>query len=85
MKKKVLSVLLSSAMVATIFAGCGGAAADTATQEPAPAEEATTEEAAPAEEAPAEEAATEETAASGDVISIGFAQVGHESDWRTAS
>jgi len=85
MKKKVLSVLLSSAMVATIFAGCGGAAADTATQEAAPAEEATTDEAAPAEEAPAEEAATEDTAASGDVISIGFAQVGHESDWRTAS
>ncbi|MBQ8591955.1 MAG: extracellular solute-binding protein [Lachnospiraceae bacterium] len=51
MKKKLLSALLSVAMVATLLVGCGGT-------EEAPAEEAaaTTEEAAP-EEAPAEEAA----------------------------
>ena len=52
MKKKVLSAILSVAMVATLLAGCGNTAeeAPAATTEEAPAEE----EAAPAEEAPAE-------------------------------
>ena len=54
MKKKALSALLATAMVATLLAGCGSTTAETA----APA---ATEEAAPAEEeAPAEEAAAEE-------------------------
>lgn len=58
MKKKVLSAILSVAMVATLLAGCGNAAQE------APA--ASTEEAAPADEAtPAEEAAPAENAASG--------------------
>ena len=56
MKKKLLSALLSVAMVATLLVGCGGSSAPTATEE-APAA---------TEEAPAAaEAATEE--ASGDV------------------
>ena len=56
MKKKLLSALLSVAMVATLLVGCGGSSAPTATEEtPAATEEA------PA----ATEAATEE--ASGDV------------------
>ena len=56
MKKKVLSVVLSVAMVATLLAGCGAAAEAPATEAPA-----ATEEAAPAE--PAEEpAAAEEVA-----------------------
>ena len=52
MKKKLLGVLLSATMIASLLVGCG-AAAETA----APAAEAApaTEEAAPAEEAPAEE------------------------------
>lgn len=33
----------------------------------------------------ADEAGGDESASDGDVITIGFAQVGHESDWRTAS
>ena len=49
MSKKLLSVLLSTAMVAALLVGCGNSAAE----EPA----AATEEAAPAEEAPAEEEA----------------------------
>ncbi|MBQ9605773.1 MAG: rhamnose ABC transporter substrate-binding protein [Lachnospiraceae bacterium] len=64
MKKKVLSVLLATTVVASLLAGCGSSAADTAApaaaeEEAAPAEEeAPAEEAAPAEEeAPAEEAA----------------------------
>jgi len=52
MKKRVLSTLLSLALVATLFAGCGGsaggdAAADTGSTDTA----AATEEAAPAEDA----------------------------------
>ena len=54
MKKKLLSVLLSTAMVATLLAGCGGSSEPAATEEPA-AEETT--------EAPAEEPAEEEAAA----------------------
>jgi len=50
MKKKLVSVLLCAAMTATLFAGCGGAAADTS----APAADAEAE--APAAEAPAADA-----------------------------
>ena len=63
MKKKVLSAILSVAMVASLIVGCG-AKEETA----APA---ATEEAAPA--------------ADGELIKVGFAQVGHESDWRAAN
>ena len=76
MKKKVVSILLATAMVATL-AGCGGS-------DPAPAAEApAAEEAAPAaEEAPAadEEApAAEETApaASGDLAYSGNISIMH--------
>ena len=55
MSKKLLSVLLSTAMVAALLVGCGNSAAE----EPA----AATEEAAPAEEAAEEPAAAEEEAA----------------------
>ncbi len=57
MKKKLISIILASAMVATLLAGCGSSAAETsAPAEAAPAAEtAPAEEAAPAaEEAPAE-------------------------------
>ena len=57
MKKKLVSVLLCAAMTATLFAGCGGAAADTsapAADAEAPAAEAPAADAeAPAAEAPA--------------------------------
>ena len=75
MKKKVLGVLLAATMAVGMLAGCGGG---NATEAPA-------DDAAPAEEAPADEAEAPADDAAGDVISIGFAQVGHESDWRTAS
>ena len=55
MSKKLLSVLLSTAMVAALLVGCGNSAAE----EPA----AATEEAAPAEEAAEEPAAEEDEAA----------------------
>lgn len=93
MKKKLLGAILSAAMVMSLLAGCGSSAAETA----APAADAAQEAAAPTEEAAAEVVADEEEAAevveeaaadagaAGGNISIGFAQVGHESDWRTAS
>ncbi|MCR5108630.1 MAG: ABC transporter substrate-binding protein [Lachnospiraceae bacterium] len=84
MKKKLISVLLTGVMAASLLAGC---AATTATA-PAPAAEEVKEEAEEVvedvEEA-AEEVAETAEAADGELISVGFAQVGHESDWRTAS
>ncbi len=67
MKKKVLSVLLASAMVASVLAGCGSSAADTA----APA----AEEAAPAAEEEAAPAAAEEAAPAGDASGATYALV----------
>lgn len=91
MKKKLVGALMCVAMTATMLAGCGNSSAPAST--PAPAEPAAapaeTQAAAPAEttpaEAPAETQAAAEPAASGDVITVGFAQVGHESDWRAAN
>ncbi len=85
MKRKIVSALVCAAMVATMVVGCGSSSTTTAPAEDAteaPAEEEAEAPAEDAEEAPAESDASN---ASGDVITIGFAQVGHESDWRTAS
>jgi len=65
MKKKLLSVLLSTAMVASLLVGCGSTETAT-TEEPAATEETATEEPAteePAEEEPAEPETTEATEA----------------------
>ncbi len=85
MLRKKLAVLLATAMVAASIVGCGGAdqAAAPAEEAPAAADDAAADDAAPAEDA-ADDAA-EAPAASGDVITVGYAQVGHESDWRTAN
>ena len=100
MKKKLLGTLLSAAMVMSLLAGCGSSAAtDAAADTAATVEDAANDAADAAEEAQAEvvedveaageaveEAAADAGASSdGGNISIGFAQVGHESDWRTAS
>ena len=88
--KKKLAVLLAGTMVMASLVGCGGNDAAPATNdapaaEPAAAEEDTAELEEEVEaEAPADDA-EEAPAASGDVISVGFAQVGHESDWRAAN
>ena len=87
MKKKVLSAILSVAMVASLIVGCGAkeeAAAPAATEEAAPA---ATEEAAPAAEeeaAPAAEA--EAPAADGELIKVGIINNDpNESGYRTAN
>lgn len=84
--KRKLAVLVAGTMVMASLVGCGGSdAASTETAAPAEdtTEEAPAEEAA--EEAPAEEAADDTAAASGELIKVGHAQVGHESDWRAAN
>ena len=81
MKKKVLAMLLASAMVFGLTA-CGSSAANTA-EAPAATEEAATEEAA---EAPAAEETAEAPAASGDLIKVGIINNDpNESGYRTAN
>jgi len=75
MKKKIVALMLTALMAVSMVA-CGNSAAPAADAAPA----AETEEAA--DEATEEAAAP---AADGELITVGFAQVGHESDWRTAS
>lgn len=79
MKRKVVSMLLCVAMAVTLLAGCGKA-----TSEPA-AETATTDDAAATDTATADDAAATDDAAGDDLIVVGYAQVGAESDWRTAN
>ncbi|OUO79694.1 LacI family transcriptional regulator [Blautia sp. An249] len=81
MKKKVLATLLSVAVVGTMLAGCGGSS-DTASDDSA----ATEDTAAADDDAAAEDdAAADDASGSGDVLTVGFSQVGAESDWRTAN
>ncbi len=70
MKKKALSIMLATAMISTLLAGCGGGSDTAPAQETAPAEEAKpaeeskpAEEEKPAEEKPAEEAPAADAAA----------------------
>ena len=76
MKKRFLGVLLSVAMVAAVLAGCGSSGAKE-TGAPAGSETEAASEAASGE--------TEAAGNTGDVITVGFSQVGAESDWRTAN
>ena len=81
MKKKVLAMLLASAMVFGLTA-CGSSAADTA-EAPAATEEAATGETA---EAPAAEETAEAPVASGDLIKVGIINNDpNESGYRTAN
>jgi putative multiple sugar transport system substrate-binding protein len=65
MKKKVLSALLSVAMVASLLVGCGGAAADTSSSAPA-----ATDDAAPAAEASDDGAAADTASAGGKKVGV---------------
>jgi galactofuranose transport system substrate-binding protein len=85
MKKQFGAIMVATAMATTALAGCGSSSSTTTTAaatEAAKAEETTV---ASTEEAVEKvtEAAKENT--SGELITVGFSQVGHESDWRTAS
>lgn len=67
MKKKLLSVIMSAAMVASLLAGCGGQAAAPAADSSAPA---ATEEAAPAADSGSEEAAAPAASGSGKKVAV---------------
>ena len=97
MKKKLLGAILSAAMVMSLLAGCGSSAAETAAPAAEAVEDAADTAADTATEAATEvvedvqaaadkvEEAAADAGAAGGNIKVGFAQVGHESDWRTAS
>lgn len=70
MKKKVISVLLTTAMACAALAGCGSSTEET--QAPAAESEAQEEETQAAEDT--EEADASEDAASGDTFTVGFDQ-----------
>ena len=75
MKKKLLGILLSTAMMATMLVGCGSSAADTT----APADSST-------EESTDASADAEAPAASGDLIKVGIINNDpNESGYRTAN
>ncbi len=90
MKKKLLSVVLSTAMIAAVLTGCGGGDDSAATSAPADTTADTTAE-APADttaEAPADTTAEApaDTAASGELIKVGIINNDpSESGYRTAN
>ncbi|MCR4841815.1 MAG: ABC transporter substrate-binding protein [Eubacterium sp.] len=76
MKRKLLSLALCSVMAVGLLAGCGGSSSDGSGDQAASADSVAEAE---------EQISADADAGSGELISVGFAQVGHESDWRTAS
>jgi len=79
MKKKLLGILLSTAMIATMLVGCGSSAADTT----APADSSTEESTDASADASAD---AEAPAASGDLIKVGIINNDpNESGYRTAN
>lgn len=83
MKKKLLGILLSTAMIATMLVGCGSGAADTT----APADSSTEESTDASTDASADASADAEApAASGDLIKVGIINNDpNESGYRTAN
>ena len=71
MKKKVLALTLGLTMALSL-AACGGNTGSSTPGSGAPSGSGA-------------DASTSGSGSSGDLITVGFAQVGHESDWRTAS
>ena len=91
MKRKVVATIIAMVM-ATGLAACGSSAssATSAKSESSESSSASSEEAAAADSSEdMEELASSISAdagnTDGDLITVGFSQVGHESDWRTAS
>lgn len=83
--RKALSVLLTAAMASSLLAACGSSSAPTAAPAETKAAETQATTAAATEAVKEVTEAAKEAEAKGDTITVGFAQVGHESDWRTAS
>ncbi len=84
--KKVLAFVLSLAMGLSLAAcSSGSSTAAPASAAPAASSEAASAAPAASSEAASSAAASSAAPAAGKTIKVGFAQVGHESDWRTAS
>lgn len=83
--RKALSVLLTAAMASSLLAACGSSSAPAAAPAETKAAETQATTAAATEAVKEVTEAAKEAEAKGDTITVGFAQVGHESDWRTAS
>lgn len=84
MKRKLLAAFLCAAMVVTMgAAGCGGSSNEASTDDTAAEESAAEDTTDAAEEESGDDAAAGES--DGGVITVGFSQVGAESDWRTAN
>ncbi len=83
MKRKLVSVLACMALAAAMLTGCGGGDADANADANAGNDAA--DDVADTSAGAKEEAGGDEASSGGELITIGFAQVGHESDWRTAS
>ena len=85
MKRKIVSVLVCAAMVATMAVGCGSSSTDTSTDAAATTEDAAAEEDAAAAEEDA--AATDDAAAAdGELIKVGIINNDpNESGYRTAN
>ena len=82
MKKKLMAIAMTAAMVGSLTA-CGGGAKETTAAPTEAAKTETAETEAKAEES--KEADAGSGKADGDLITVGYAQVGAESDWRTAN
>ena len=80
MKRKVLSALLCATMMAGMLAGCGNDSSESTSTDTETKTEST--DAAGAED---EADASDAKAGDDDLIVVGYAQVGAESDWRTAN
>ena len=86
MKKKLVSVLVCASMAAAMLAGCGSSgndSADTNSEGTTGGSAAVTSSAGADADSAGD--SSEGGSGSGETLTIGFAQVGHESDWRTAS
>ncbi|MCB5719034.1 substrate-binding domain-containing protein, partial [Lactonifactor longoviformis] len=77
MKRKVLSALLCATMMAGMLAGCGNDSSESTSTD---TKTESTDTAEAGDEADAADAKGDD-----DLIVVGYAQVGAESDWRTAN
>lgn len=91
MKKKIVSMMTCLAMTAALMAGCGSSPSSSSSGDNDTEKEESGDDAnadASGDEAgdtSGDDANNDTSGGDGDTITIGFAQVGHESDWRTAS
>ncbi len=91
MKKKIVSMMTCLAMTAALMAGCGSSPSSSSSGDNDTEKEESGDNAnadASGDEAgdtSGDDANNDTSGGDGDTITIGFAQVGHESDWRTES